>query len=126
MTGRQPACTAAEAGAGGGGRLGRDLDPAGRPVGRWADLRKRSYRPWCCAVGAAEIWLGGPSFAVLVVLLTGVMVWELATMTGARTTQNTPLGAGGPCRPCALAMTLVLCQTGSRPPFCWSRRWPSR
>jgi phosphatidate cytidylyltransferase len=43
------------------------------------------------AVGGAEIWLGGPSFVVLVVLLTGAMVWELAKMT-APDHENTPLG----------------------------------
>jgi phosphatidate cytidylyltransferase len=46
------------------------------------------------AVGGAEIWLGGPSFAVLVVLLTAAMVWELAKMT-APDHENTPLGLAG-------------------------------
>jgi phosphatidate cytidylyltransferase len=66
--------------------------PPGRPVGRWADLRKRVVSAVVLvAVGGAEIWLGGPSFAVLVVLLTGAMVWELAKMT-APAHENTPLG----------------------------------
>jgi phosphatidate cytidylyltransferase len=66
--------------------------PPGRPVGRWADLRKRVVSAVVLiAVGGAEIWLGGPSFAVLVVLLTGAMVWELARMT-APEHENTPLG----------------------------------
>ena len=66
--------------------------PPGRPVGRWEDLRKRIVSAVVLvAVGGAEIWLGGPSFAVLVILLTGAMVWELATMT-APDHQNTPLG----------------------------------
>lgn len=66
--------------------------PPGRPVGRWADLRKRLISAVVLiAVGGAEIWLGGPSFAVLVVLLTAVMVWELAKMT-APDHENTPLG----------------------------------
>ena len=66
--------------------------PPGRPVGRWEDLRKRIVSAVVLvAVGGAEIWLGGPSFAVLVVLLTGAMVWELATMT-APDHHNTPLG----------------------------------
>lgn len=66
--------------------------PPGRPVGRWEDLRKRVVSAVVLvAVGGAEIWLGGPSFAVLVVLLTGAMVWELATMT-APDHHNTPLG----------------------------------
>jgi phosphatidate cytidylyltransferase len=66
--------------------------PPGRPVGRWADLRKRVVSAVVLvAVGGAEIWLGGPSFAVLVILLTGAMVWELAKMT-APAHENTPLG----------------------------------
>jgi phosphatidate cytidylyltransferase len=69
--------------------------PPGRPVGRWEDLRKRVVSAVVLvAVGGAEIWLGGPSFAVLVVLLTGAMVWELATMT-APGHENTPLGLAG-------------------------------
>jgi phosphatidate cytidylyltransferase len=66
--------------------------PPGRPVGRWADLRKRVISAVVLvAVGGAEIWLGGPSFVLLVVLLTGAMVWELAKMT-APDHENTPLG----------------------------------
>jgi phosphatidate cytidylyltransferase len=69
--------------------------PAGRPVGRWSDLRKRVVSAVVLiAIGGAEIWLGGPSFAVLVVLLTGAMVWELAKMT-APDHENTPLGLAG-------------------------------
>ena len=38
--------------------------PPGRPVGRWEDLRKRIVSAVVLvAVGGAEIWLGGPSFA---------------------------------------------------------------
>ena len=66
--------------------------PAGRPVARWGDLRKRVVSAVVLvAVGGAEIWLGGPSFAVLVVFLIGAMVWELAKMT-APDHDNTPLG----------------------------------
>ncbi|AZL57582.1 phosphatidate cytidylyltransferase [Tabrizicola piscis] len=66
--------------------------PPGRPVGRWADLRKRVVSAVVLiAVGGAEIWLGGPSFALLVVLLTGAMVWELTRIT-APGHENTPLG----------------------------------
>ncbi len=66
--------------------------PPGRPVGRWTDLRKRLISAVILiAVGGAEIWLGGPSFAMLVVVLTAVMVWELAKMT-APDHENTPLG----------------------------------
>jgi phosphatidate cytidylyltransferase len=65
--------------------------PPGRPIGRWEDLRKRVVSAVVLvAVGGAEIWLGGPSFAFLVVLLTGAMVWELAKMT-APAREMTPL-----------------------------------
>lgn len=69
--------------------------PPGRPVGRWEDLRKRVLSAVVLiAIGGAEIWLGGPSFAALVVLLIGAMVWELATMT-APEHRLTPLALGG-------------------------------
>jgi phosphatidate cytidylyltransferase len=52
------------------------------PSGRWSDLRTRILSAIVMiAVGAVEIWLGGMAFAALVVVLTGVMIWELATMT---------------------------------------------
>lgn len=58
------------------------MDPAPAPSGRWADLRTRILSAIVMvAVGAVEIWLGGAAFAGLVVALTGVMIWELATMT---------------------------------------------
>lgn len=58
------------------------MDPAPAPSGKWADLRTRILSAIVMiAVGALEIWLGGTAFAVLVVALTGVMIWELATMT---------------------------------------------
>jgi phosphatidate cytidylyltransferase len=61
-------------------------DPA-----QWADLRKRMISAAVLiTVGALEIWLGGTSFTILVVLLSAVMVWELANMT-APTRHNTPL-----------------------------------
>ncbi|MGL5010596.1 MAG: phosphatidate cytidylyltransferase, partial [Paracoccaceae bacterium] len=57
----------------------------------WSDLRKRLISAAVLiAVGAAEIWLGGLSFAMLVILLTGAMVWELCTIT-APDHHNTPL-----------------------------------
>ena len=78
--------------------------PPGRPVGRWADLRKRVVSAAVLiAVGGAEIWLGGPSFAVLVVFLTAAMVWELARMT-APAHENTPLGLAALAAVC-LAVT---------------------
>ncbi|MFN3994462.1 MAG: phosphatidate cytidylyltransferase [Tabrizicola flagellatus] len=57
-------------------------DPGPAPAGRWADLRTRILSATVMlAVGAVEIWLGGTAFAALVIGLTAVMVWELATMT---------------------------------------------
>jgi phosphatidate cytidylyltransferase len=73
----------------------------------WADLRPRLLSAIVMvAVGAVEIWLGGLAFAALVVVLTAVMLWELATMT-APWRQVPPLavaGAGG----VALVLALVL------------------
>lgn len=58
------------------------MEPAPAPSGKWADLRTRVLSAIVMVgVGAVEIWLGGFAFAVLVVVLTGVMIWELATMT---------------------------------------------
>jgi phosphatidate cytidylyltransferase len=80
--------------------------PPGRPVARWEDLRKRVVSAVVLvAVGGAEIWLGGPSFAVLVVLLTGAMVWELAKMT-APVRENTPLGLAALASLCLAATVL--------------------
>jgi phosphatidate cytidylyltransferase len=61
------------------------------PSLQWGDLRKRLVSAVVLIViGAAEIWLGGLSFAILVILLTGAMVWELCTIT-APDHHNTPL-----------------------------------
>jgi phosphatidate cytidylyltransferase len=58
------------------------MEPGPAPTGKWADLRTRILSAIVMvAVGAVEIWLGGTAFAVLVVILTAVMVWELAGMT---------------------------------------------
>ena len=58
------------------------IDPGPAPAGKWADLRTRVLSAIVMvAVGAVEIWLGGTAFVALVVVLTGVMIWELATMT---------------------------------------------
>lgn len=70
-------------------------EPAANALGRWNDLRPRVVSAIVMiAVGAAEIWLGGPSFAVLVVLLTAGMIWELATIT-APVQRNRPLLMAG-------------------------------
>lgn len=64
-------------------------DPA--PAGRWGDLAKRMWSAGAMvAFGAAEIWLGGGSFALIVIALIAVMIWELAAMT-APARYNTPL-----------------------------------
>ncbi len=49
---------------------------------RWADLRTRLVSAAVMlGVGVVEIWLGGPSFMALVILLSAVMIWELAALT---------------------------------------------
>lgn len=49
---------------------------------RWGDLKARVLSALVMvAVGGVEIWLGGWSFAVLVVVVTAAMIWELARMT---------------------------------------------
>jgi len=57
----------------------------GSPGGRWTDLRTRlTSAAVMLGVGALEIWLGGPSFVALLVLLTAIMVWELSVITAPR------------------------------------------
>lgn len=52
--------------------------PAG---GRWNDLQTRVVSAAVMvAVGGGGVWLGGQPFAVLVIALTGLMIWELAAM----------------------------------------------
>lgn len=71
------------------------MDPAPAAPGKWADLRTRLLSAIVMiAVGAVEIWLGGLAFAALVVVLTGVMIWELAGMT-APWKQVSPAVLGG-------------------------------
>ncbi|MCJ8139648.1 phosphatidate cytidylyltransferase [Falsirhodobacter halotolerans] len=49
--------------------------------GRWGDLPKRMASALIMlAIGAIEVWLGGVTFAWLVIILTGLMLWELARM----------------------------------------------
>jgi phosphatidate cytidylyltransferase len=49
---------------------------------RWADLRPRLLSAMVMIlIGAVEIWLGGNSFSIFVVVLTALMLWELASMT---------------------------------------------
>ena len=63
--------------------------PAG---GRWSDLQTRVVSAIVMlAVGAVDIWLGGVSFTSLVVVLTGLMIWELATITAPSAPQSTTI-----------------------------------
>ncbi|WP_333818069.1 phosphatidate cytidylyltransferase, partial [Tabrizicola sp.] len=90
-------------------------EPAPAPSGKWADLRTRVLSAIVMvAVGAVEIWLGGLAFAVLVVVLTAVMIWELAGMTAPldRRPALVIAGAAG----VALVAALVL-KTGVAPLF---------
>ena len=71
------------------------IDPAPAPSGKWSDLRTRILSAIVMvAVGAVEIWLGGLAFAVLVVVLTGVMIWELAMMTAPPERRSALVAAG--------------------------------
>jgi phosphatidate cytidylyltransferase len=48
------------------------------------------------AVGSVEVWLGGGAFAVLVIAITGGMLWELARLTApGRLREAVLMGAGG-------------------------------
>lgn len=48
---------------------------------RWGDLQTRVISAvLMLLIGGVEVWLGGQTFALLVVVLTGVMIWELAAM----------------------------------------------
>lgn len=75
--------------------------------GRWSDLRTRVLSAIIMvAVGAVEIWLGGTAFAALVIVLTALMVWELAVMT-APARQRTPVTLAAVAG-VALAAALIL------------------
>lgn len=92
--------------------------PADRPgPGRWADLGPRMLSAAVMIVFAAlEIWLGGPAFSALVIVLCALMIWELASITGgtALPRRRTPvvlaLVAGA-----SLAATLALGPAGIAP-----------
>ncbi len=64
------------------------------PSSRWGDLRLRVITGVALvALGGAEIWFGGAAFAILVALVTGVMIWELACMvSGNQGPQTLQLG----------------------------------
>jgi phosphatidate cytidylyltransferase len=57
-------------------------EPAAAAAGRWGDLRARVISGLAMlAVGIGAIWAGGAVFAALAVVVTGLMIWELARMT---------------------------------------------
>ena len=73
--------------------------------GQWGDLQTRVISAIVMlAVGAVEIWLGGVTFSVLVVMLTGLMVWELASMTAPTAPQDARIA--GVLAAAALAVVL--------------------
>jgi phosphatidate cytidylyltransferase len=82
------------------------MTPASDTGARWNDLRTRVISAVVMVtVGLAEILLGGNAFAALVIVLTGLLIWELATMTipdGSQTPVSLAVVAG-----CALAAALV-------------------
>ncbi|MDX1821546.1 MAG: phosphatidate cytidylyltransferase [Paracoccaceae bacterium] len=48
---------------------------------KWEDLKTRTLSSlFMIVVGAGEIWLGGPWFLGLIVLVSGLMIWELVRM----------------------------------------------
>lgn len=72
---------------------------AGAGGGRWGDLRARTLSALAMVVvGGGAIWAGGIAFAALAVLVTGLMIWELAAMTAPARPGNAKLigliGAG--------------------------------
>ncbi len=74
---------------------------------RWGDLKKRVLSAlFMLVIGAGEIWLGGRSFSVLVIALTGVMFWELANMT-APGHQKTPFAIGLGAAACLAAAVFL-------------------
>lgn len=76
----------------------------GTAPGRWDDLQTRvTSAAVLVTVGLAEIWLGGAAFAALVIVLTAVMMWELATMTASK----------GKPAPVVLAVIAGACLTGA-------------
>jgi phosphatidate cytidylyltransferase len=57
-------------------------DPSTGASQRWADLRPRLISAAVMlAVGAVEVWLGGWPFLVLIMVLVGAMIWEVARMS---------------------------------------------
>jgi phosphatidate cytidylyltransferase len=75
------------------------------PASRWDDLRPRLISAAVMiSVGALELWLGGPSFTLLVIILTALMLWELGRMTSLSAQSRAPLILAG-----VGAASLALC-----------------
>ena len=82
-------------------------EPNAAPAGRWADLKTRVLSAIAMvAVGFVEIWLGGWAFTALIILLTGVMIWELASMT-APSRRRSPMTLAGAASASLLAALLL-------------------
>lgn len=80
-------------------------------TGRWGDLRARVLSGLVMLlVGGAAVWLGGTVFVALVIVLCGVMIWELAQMIGAggHAPEKIPVEAGNIPLGLALFAALVL------------------
>ncbi len=72
-----------------------------KAAGRWDDLLVRVASGLVMAiVGALAIWLGGLTFKLLICVVVGVLVWELARMCGAETV-SVALGVGAALALCA-------------------------
>lgn len=64
-------------------------------TGRWGDLPARvASAVAMLIVGGGAIWLGGDVFDALVVVITGLMIWELARMTGPQAVPFVNVGYG--------------------------------
>lgn len=78
----------------------------GTKQGRWGDLPKRMISAIIMlGLGAIDVWMGGVSFAILVLILTGLMVWELLRMQGPRGAWVSPVA--GVLATVVLYVTLV-------------------
>lgn len=82
---------------------------ASRPgSARWSDLGPRVMSAAVMiAFGGLEIWLGGRAFAALVIVLCALMIWELASITGGKSTvrRRTPIILAAAA---AVSLTLAL------------------
>lgn len=85
-------------------------DKPTKPGGSWGDLRSRSISAvGMVAVGGGAVLWGGQPFMVLVIVLGGLMLWELARMTApGRRAANAGLGALAAAALAAVALALDL------------------